>query len=88
MSSIEETVKQWFEVKDAMSKLEKKNKIYRTRIEKYMDANGLSQFTADNLRVKRTTQSRQFITRKDIPREVWRKYSKDSVFYVYTLSKK
>lgn len=88
MSSIEETVKQWFEVKDAMSKLEKKNKIYRTRIEKYMDANGLSQFTADNLRVKRTTQSRQFITRKDIPREVWSKYSKDSVFYVYTLSKK
>lgn len=88
MSSIEETVKQWFEVKDAMSKLEKKNKIYRTRIEKYMDANGLSQFTADNLRVKRTTQSRQFITRKDMPREVWSKYSKDSVFYVYTLSKK
>lgn len=88
VSDIEKTIQLWYEAKAASSDLDKKISKYRTLIEKYMDNKGLSNLTINNMILKRNLQTRENISKSDIPTDIWNKYKKESIFYTYHISHK
>jgi hypothetical protein len=85
---LEQTLDKWYKNKDIITALEKKVKKYREKIEKYMDENGLNKLELQNFKLKRTIQNRRGISKKDVPKDIWDKYSKETSYYVYNLEEK
>jgi hypothetical protein len=87
-SEIEKTIQLWHDSKIAFSDLEKKISKYRNQVEKYMDNNGLTKITLDNMTLKRTLQTRENVAKSDIPIDIWKKYKKETIFYTYYITPK
>ncbi len=85
---LEQTLEKWYKNKSIISSLEKKVKKYREKIEKYMDENSLNKLESQHFKVKRTLQNRETISKKDLPRDIWDKYSKETSYYVYNIDDK
>ena len=85
-TDIEQIIQLWYEAKRTQNNLDKQINQYRNYIEKYMDTNGLDKMNLNNIVLKRTLQTRENITRSDIPTDVWQKYKKETIFYTYYIT--
>merc|ERR1711977_597062 len=57
----------------------------KTAIEKMLLTKKVSEIKTDSYEVKKSTQSREFCSKKDMPLNVWNQYCKKSTFSVLAL---
>ena len=89
--SIEETIEKYIEVKERISDLEKKQQKYKELIEEYLlskGASSLDQRVKDDLyNIKKTMCTKETISKKDLPVDIWEKYCSTSRYSMLTVKK-
>jgi hypothetical protein len=78
----------WYESKKQLDALEKKIQKYKTSIAKEMNNRDVDQITESGFIVKRRRNTRSYITKGNVPEEIWNRYSSKSSFDAFFLSKK
>ena len=83
--SIQETIEKFIETKTKLGELEKKHEKYRKIIEEHMISQNLSEIKHTNWKIKKTLSTRESISKKDLPPDIWEKYCKISRFTTIAL---
>jgi septation ring formation regulator EzrA len=75
-SNGETVLKKWWDIRQQIKQLEKEEEIIRDKIKNVMISKKLSQLRGKNYRVVYREMSRDTLSKKDCPPEVWSKYSR------------
>ena len=81
-------LQQWNEAKMKISELERKCERYKRLADKAIDSKGVNVIKYGDITVKRSEIVRTSISKSDLPKELWNKYSKKSSYVAYYLSEK
>lgn len=84
---LEQLFSQWSKLKKTATELEEKEKQIKKAISNLMDDDETDSLFSDTYTVKRRIQKRRTLSQKDVPEDIWQKYSKEVKFPVYTLKK-
>lgn len=84
---LDELMKEWSKVKRQISDLETREKSIKEFISDIMKDEGITFLNTDNYQVTKRLQKRSTVSQKDLPEEIWKKYSKTSEFPVYYLKR-
>lgn len=91
MSDIESTIAKFIETKNKLEDLQKRHERYRKIIEEHMISEGVVELTqkvdSDSYQIKKTLMTRETISKKELPKEVWDRYSKASSFSIIRVKK-
>jgi hypothetical protein len=87
-SDIQNLVKKWADAKTEIADLEKKIEKYKRVVNRFMDEKGNNTITSSQYTLRRKEMTRATISKKNVPTEIWNKYSKPSTYKAYYLSKK
>jgi hypothetical protein len=87
-SDIEELLERWKEAKDEIADLENKCDKYKRAVEKIMNSEDTNKLSAKNICVTRRILNRESLSKKDIPKDIWEKYSKKLSYSAFYFSKK
>ena len=91
MSDIESTISKFIETKNKLEDLQKRHERYRKIIEEHMISEGVVELTqkvdSDSYQIKKTLMNRETISKKELPKEVWDRYSKASSFSIIRVKK-
>lgn len=90
-SNISEYLTKFIETKNKLAELEKRHEKYRKLVEEHMNSNEISNISHNiddiSYTIKKSLSSRQTISKKDVPQDVWNRYCKTSSFSVISVSK-
>eukprot|EP00972_Heterocapsa_arctica_P023608 3477766-Heterocapsa_arctica.AAC.1 len=67
------------------AEIAKKTEECKTVVEKMMALKGVTEISSDSYQVKKSMQSREFISQNNMPDSMWREYAKVSEFNVLSL---
>ena len=84
---VEQLLENWAEAKSEMAILEKKIEKYKLLANKIMNSNATDQISSSYFKLNRREQSRNTITKQDLPVDIWDRYSRMLSYPVYYLSK-
>jgi len=84
---LDELMKEWSKVKRQASEIEQREKSIKELISDIMKDKDTSVLSTENYQVVRKIQKRSSVSQKDLPPEIWDKYSKLSEFPVYYLKR-
>lgn len=91
MSDVESTISKFIETKNKLEDLQKRHERYRKIIEEHMISEGVVELTqkvdSDSYQIKKTLMTRETISKKELPKEVWDRYSKASSFSIIRVKK-
>lgn len=91
MSDFKDFLSKYIETKNKLKELEKKTEKYNKMIQEYMVKENMNSLIHehDNQRYKfkKSIVSRDTISKKDLPVDIWDKYSKSSSYVMLHLSK-
>ena len=88
VSDICALLQKWSEAKSEIIELEKKIDKYKRLANRIMDKNDGNTINSLEYKLTRKEISRTSISKKDVPKETWNKYSRTSTYTAYYLSKK
>jgi len=74
--SINESLTKFIEIKNKLEELQKRYEKYRKIVEDHMTKDGLTVLTHDSYEIKKIPMHRETISKKELPKDVWEKYSK------------
>jgi len=91
MSNVKETditslLESWSIAKVEITNLEKKIEKYKLLANIVMDNKGQNSISSKSFTLKRKEMSRNTISKKDVPKDIWNKFSNTSSFSCYYLS--
>jgi hypothetical protein len=81
-------LQKWSEAKNEIINLEKKIEKYKRIATSIMDQQGNNTVSSDDYTLRRKEMSRTTISKKNVPQDIWNKYSKLSKYKAYYLSEK
>ena len=84
---LDDLMREWTKVKRNISELEDREKSIKALVTDIMKDEKVDSLYTDNYKVVRKTQKRSTVSQKDLPEELWRKYSKTSEFPVFYLKR-
>lgn len=84
---IENLLISWHNAKEEMAELNKKCDRYKKLAEKIMASKDVTSLSSSSFKVSQRNSSITTMAKKDVPSEVWNKYSKKTEFKAYYLSK-
>jgi hypothetical protein len=87
-TNIKQAISLWYNYKTQVEDLERKIEKCKDIVKNYMDNNDANVVVSDNNVVKRTRHSRVSLDTKNIPTDIYSKYSKTSDVWVYKISEK
>lgn len=82
---LDELLEAWYKVKSEIAYLERKCEKYKKYCETILDKKEIDILTGTKYVLKRTTTTRTSISKKDLPRDIWVKYSTKTSFNAYFL---
>jgi len=89
--NISESITKFIDIKQKIAELEKKHDKYKSIIDTYMSEKKLSKLEqnldGESYIIKKTASSRESISKKDLPEDIWVKYCSTSRFNVITVNK-
>lgn len=85
---IEELLNDWNKIKEHISILEKNMDKCKKIAEKIMDENNTDKIESKLFSLERKELNRTSISKKDLPEEIWNRFSKESFYNVFYLTKK
>ena len=87
-NDIDDLLDTWYKTKLQISLLEKKCDKYKKYCEKIMNNNEQNNISSTDYVLKRSQITRATVSKKDLPKDIWSKYSKESTFPIYYLIQK
>lgn len=85
---IETLLEKWFETKQKISELEEKCEKYKRCTERIMNNKDINEISTSFHKVKRREITRTSLSKKDVPKDIWNKFSKENTYSVYYLTEK
>jgi len=85
---IENLLNKWYSAKQELSMLEKKIEKYKILAENLMNKENVDVLTSNNYILKRKEINKTTIGKKDLPIDIWNKYSKESFYNAFYISNK
>ena len=85
---IETLLEKWYDMKQEISELETKCDKYKRCMERIMDNKGVDIISSSNHKLKRKQITRATLSKKNVPKDLWDKYSRESTYPVYYLTEK
>ena len=86
METINELLKEWHDAKLQIALLEKKCDKYKRYSEKILNNLNKESITCSDFTLKRVNMSRNTLSKKNVPPEIWNKYSTTSSYSSYYIS--
>ena len=83
---IDTLLSNWFEAKQRISDLEKKCEKYKAIADRIMNIKGEDILKSKTLKLTKTDMERDTIAKKDVPKDIWKTYSKTSSFSTYRIT--
>ena len=87
-NDIDDLLDTWYKTKLQIASLEKKCEKYKKYCEKIMNKNEEDLIISSEYVLKRAHTTRATVSKKDLPTDIWNKYSKESSFPIYYLKQK
>lgn len=84
---LDKILKEWFNTKEEHALLTKRIEKYKMQIHKIMNNNNTNSLKTKNFKVLKKNNSKEIIAKKNIPSDLWEKYSTISNFNCLYLSK-
>jgi hypothetical protein len=81
-------LQKWTETKKKIAELEKNIEKYKRVANRVMEEQGNNTISNDYFTLRRKEMSRTTISKKDVPIEIWNKYSQPCKYKAYYLSEK
>ena len=85
---IENLLNKWYSSKQELSQLEKKIEKYKNIAENLMNKENSDVIISNNFILKRKELNRTTIGKKDLPQDIWDRYSKELSYNAFYISKK
>lgn len=85
---VEDVLKRWHRAKQDISKLEKDCGKYKEFIGRVMDKRDTSSLCRGDYTTNRRHDSRQILSKSNVPNEIWNKYSTTVYYDTYYVKKK
>eukprot|EP00928_Gymnodinium_smaydae_P071829 TRINITY_DN55311_c0_g1_i1.p2 TRINITY_DN55311_c0_g1~~TRINITY_DN55311_c0_g1_i1.p2 ORF type:complete len:125 (+),score=25.79 TRINITY_DN55311_c0_g1_i1:63-437(+) len=82
LTGLDKTLEKWNWAKGEQAAMHKVIETCKTEVEKLMLKHGVDELKTDRYCVKKSTQSRESVSKKDLPANLWSKYAKTSTFSV------
>ena len=84
---MDDALENWIDLKNQISRLEKKLNGYKDFVKKYMIENDLNTIKNSDgkIEVNRTRSSSTRISKQDVPDDLWTEYAKVNVYDVYNI---
>jgi len=86
--SIRKHLEDWDKLKTLISQYEKDLEISKQKVIDYMKDKDIDTLVLDNIIVKASKCKRESLAKTDVPADIWKKFCKESSYYVYKISKK
>lgn len=87
----DEDISKFIEIKLKMDELQKRHDKYRKIIEEHMLQQGLTSIeklvNGQNYKIKKSLLSRESISKKELPQDIWDKYCKSSSYTTLRITK-
>lgn len=83
----DEDISKFIEIKIKMDELQKRHDKYRKIIEEHMLKQGLNSLEHQNYKIKKSLLSRESISKKELPQDIWDKYCKSSSYTTLRITK-
>lgn len=84
---IDELLERWNETKDKITELEKKCEKYKAYCEKLMKRMNVDILSGSKFYVSKVNVTRSTMSKKDVPDEIWNKYSNKCSYPSYYVKK-
>lgn len=88
MTSSDNFLKDWLNIRKKLRDLEKKEELYRKKVEKEMNSQRSNSLQSRNYVVARRKVKRGIIKKANVPKNIWDKYSEEIGYYTYNVYKK
>lgn len=86
--NIDTVLEEWNNSKEKKSYYEKECEKYKEAVERYMNNKQISKITGKQYVVNRRNNTRTTLSKKDIPNDIWTKYSTRVNYNSYYISRK
>ena len=87
MSDLETILSKWNDDKKKLETLEHRINKYKLKITKEMNSKDIDKISTSNYTVTRRRNTRTYVTRENLPEDIWKKYSTRCSFDALFLSK-
>lgn len=87
-NDIEELLDKWYKTKQEIAFLEKKCEKYKRYSEKILNNLNVNNLVTHDFTLKRVDITKSTLSKKDVPPELWNKYSNEVSYPVYYLKPK
>jgi hypothetical protein len=84
--NIEEHLQKWYELREVLNKTDKEMENHKNIVSKYMIDNDIDKMKSGDIKVTKSLCNRDFLNKKDVPKDVWEKYAKKNSYYTFKLS--
>ena len=84
---IKDLLQKWADAKTEIAELEKNIEKYKRVVNRFMDQKGNNTITSSKFTLLRKEMSRSTMSKKNVPTEIWNKYSRPCTYKAYYISK-
>lgn len=84
---MDDLLKNWYEAKETIGKMEAKIKDYKIQAERMMKTDGKNQMENKDYYLEMKKMKRRSISKDDLPEELWKNYSRENEFNCYYIMK-
>uniref|UniRef100_A0A7S4WCW3 Uncharacterized protein n=1 Tax=Alexandrium monilatum TaxID=311494 RepID=A0A7S4WCW3_9DINO len=85
LAAVQEVLAKWNEAKKRQEEAGKEIEACKTEVETTMMKTGMAVIKTASFEVSKRTQSRESVSKADLPADIWKKYAKTSEFTVLAL---
>jgi hypothetical protein len=85
---LDKIAEKYYKYKLELAEIEKKVQKYRGKIERILNDSGSDDIQTKIFSISRVGCSKRTVSQKDLPKEIWDKYSKSSKYYMYYVKEK
>ena len=83
---LKDIIEDWYILKKKLKDIEKKIDSNREIIIDYMERNSIDKVITDNYIIKKKNMEREYIAKKDLPSDVWNRYSRKMNYSSYKIN--
>ena len=87
-NKIKDSVEQWFKAKEKVSFYEKQSEKLKQQVIEYMKDKDVETLVTTNYIVSKKSMSRDTLSKKDVPDDVWKKYAKNISYEAFYIKEK
>ena len=88
VSKIKEAVEEWYKAKEKVAFYEKQSEKLKQQVIDYMKNKEVETLVTTNYVVSKKSMSRDSLSKKDVPDDVWKKYAKNISYDAYYIKEK